>query len=64
MATRPNIKLLPNVDNDVYALLNAQAGYPQPCLLPWRSYVTRFDIDHVFLSSFNVVLLLVRQKQP
>jgi len=28
MATRPNIKLLPNVDNDVYALLNAQAGYP------------------------------------
>lgn len=27
MATRPNIKLQPNVDNDVYALLNAQAGY-------------------------------------
>ncbi|QGJ84365.1 hypothetical protein [Pseudoalteromonas phage XCL1123] len=28
MVTRPNIKLQPNVDNDVYALLNAQAGYP------------------------------------
>lgn len=28
MATRPNIKLLKGVDNDVYALLNAQAGYP------------------------------------
>ena len=28
MATRPNIKLQPNVDNDVYALLNAQVGYP------------------------------------
>ena len=28
MATRPNIKLQPNVDNDVYALLNAQEGYP------------------------------------
>ena len=28
MATRPNITLQPNVDNDVYALLNAQVGYP------------------------------------
>lgn len=28
MATRPNIKLQPNVDNDVYVLLNEQAGYP------------------------------------
>lgn len=28
MATRPNITLQPNFDNDVYALLNAQAGYP------------------------------------
>ena len=28
MATRPNIKLLPNVDNDVYELLNEQTGYP------------------------------------
>lgn len=28
MATRPNIKILKGVDNDVYALLNAQAGYP------------------------------------
>ncbi len=28
MATRPNITLQPNVDNDVYALLNAQEGYP------------------------------------
>lgn len=26
MATRPNIKLIPGEDNDVYALLNAQAG--------------------------------------
>ncbi len=28
MATRPNIKISKGVDNDVYALLNAQAGYP------------------------------------
>ncbi|ANI22069.1 hypothetical protein PP586_gp52 [Pseudoalteromonas phage vB_PspS-H40/1] len=28
MATRPNIKLLKGVDNNVYALLNAQTGYP------------------------------------
>ena len=28
MATRPNINILKGVDNDVYALLNAQAGYP------------------------------------
>lgn len=28
MATRPNIKILKGVDNDVYALLNAQTGYP------------------------------------
>ena len=29
MATRPNIKILKGVDNDVYALLNAQvAEYP------------------------------------
>lgn len=26
--TRPDITILPNVDNDVYALLNAQAGEP------------------------------------
>ncbi len=28
MATRPNIKISKVVDNDVYALLNAQSGYP------------------------------------
>lgn len=28
MATRPNINISKGVDNDVYALLNAQAGYP------------------------------------
>lgn len=28
MATRPNINILKGVDNDVYAKLNAQAGYP------------------------------------
>jgi len=28
MATRPNITLAPGVENDVYALLNAQVGYP------------------------------------
>lgn len=27
MATRPNINISKGVDNDVYALLNAQAGY-------------------------------------
>lgn len=28
MATRPNIKISKGEDNDVYAKLNAQAGYP------------------------------------
>ncbi len=28
MANRPNIKIVALVDNDVYALLNAQEGYP------------------------------------
>ncbi len=28
MATRPSIQLQPGVDNDIYTLLNAQAGYP------------------------------------
>lgn len=28
MATRPNIKLTAGIDNDVYALLNAQVGQP------------------------------------
>lgn len=28
MANRPNIKITADVDNDVYALLNAQEGYP------------------------------------
>lgn len=28
MATRPNIKISKGVDNDVYALLNTQTGYP------------------------------------
>ena len=28
MANRPNIKITALVDNDVYALLNAQEGYP------------------------------------
>ena len=28
MATRPNIKISKGVDNDVYALLNEQSGYP------------------------------------
>lgn len=26
--TRPDIKIIANQDNDVYALLNAQAGFP------------------------------------
>ena len=28
MATRPNINISAGIDNDVYALLNAQAGQP------------------------------------
>lgn len=28
MANRPNIKIVAGEDNDVYALLNAQEGYP------------------------------------
>ena len=28
MATRPTIELQSGVDNDIYALLNAQVGYP------------------------------------
>ena len=28
MATRPSIQLQPGVDNDIYTLLNAQAGFP------------------------------------
>lgn len=28
MANRPNIKIVAGEDNDIYALLNAQEGYP------------------------------------
>lgn len=53
--TRPDIIILPNQDNDVYSLLNAQVGYP-PVAVGSRLRIQNKSGQEVYLHQTDQVV--------